>query len=295
MIAALIECAGRLPLELRISLGRCLGFIFSLIPTRDRKICELQLERFAKAMGGRALTSSVYQSVGQTLMESINLAPILKRLDTRVACPDWEQLAPKVSSRKSGILALSAHTGNWELLAAYFAAKGHKLTVIGRQARNLRFQEILAKLRARNGLKTVWRNDASGTKEIIRALKSKGIVAALSDQDTYVASKFVPFFGAPARTPSAMVDLAKKLECMIVAAFIFRTTRNSYEIRLHDIPAELPPEEILRTYNSLLEEYIRKFPDQWVWFHKRWRSLSEEQRLSSREYVRYLQGLQSGT
>ena len=131
-----------LPLSVRRSIGRIGGRLFSMIPTPDRKIAALQLDRFIPELGGRKLLPKVYVSIGQTTLESINLSPILDDLDRYMEFHDWE-VANKLLAQDRPLLVLSAHTGNWDLMAAFFIKHGFDVTTIGRRARNADFQAIL--------------------------------------------------------------------------------------------------------------------------------------------------------
>jgi len=284
----LVFCVGQIPLPIRALLGRYLGALFSLIPTRDRKIAGLQLDTFLPKHIKRPHVASVYGSMGATLMESINLAPMLANY-TKFVIADWAQW-DAVLKKKKGILILSAHTGNWDLMAACSVKRGYTLSVIGGEMQSPTLQAVLEEMRMKYGASTIWRADASGTRKIISALKRGESVAALIDQDTKVTSRMIPFFGTPAATPSAIIDLAKRCDAIIVAPFIFRTGLNRYKIVVKEFDISMPTDRILCEFNHALEEIILRYPWQWVWIHKRWRTMENGERLGSRKYLEYLLG-----
>src|SRR5690606_18747502 len=133
------------------------------------------------------------------------------------------------------IIVLTAHTGNWDLLAAYAIAKGFSVSTIARKARYPALQHLLELIRGSYGIHTIWRESPSSTRQIIRCLKTKGILAALIDQDIDADSTSVPFFSIPARYPAGLIELAAKSEAPIVAAFIFRQSFLRYKIYLHPL------------------------------------------------------------
>ena len=278
---------------MRSALGRSLGIMFATIPTRDRKVAALQLRALLGKSNPGPIIRAMFGSIGQTLAEAINLRPMINRLDSYVACSN-QALIQELLDSKRPVIALSAHTGNWDLLAAYGAERGFKLSTVGRPARSSLLQEFLSDIRAGYGVKSIWRGDQRSSRELLGELAQGHFIAAVIDQDTRVHSTFSSFFGLPARSPARLIELAPKYGAILVSAFIFRTGFNSYEIFVEKLPAGLSAGETLDEYHRRLEALIREHPEQWVWFHKRWRSLPSGERLSSKRYIEYLeQGLKS--
>jgi Kdo2-lipid IVA lauroyltransferase/acyltransferase len=282
----IIRILGILPLSLRSSLGRSLGYILSFIPTKDRLVASLQQQIFLPK-GSSSSPARVYMSLGQTLLECINLQPMLKNIDYYAACPNMDLISLSATGNRP-VVALAAHTGNWDLMAAFMIQKGVPLSTIGREAREQSFQQILHKIRESYGIKTIWRTKSNGTAAVIKELKENCVVAALIDQDTRVTSVPVPFFDHPASSPSGLVALGKRYNALFLTAFNFRTSRNQYTIFVEELDSSGSVEDILTQYNSRLEHFIKQFPDQWVWIHKRWRTDQNGKRMSSSEYISYL-------
>ncbi len=286
----LVLLLGVLSLGTRARIGRYLGFIFSIWRTRDRKIASLQMSTFLGSKASIANISGVYKSIGETLLEAINLKPILDKYQHYVDA-DWAQM-DEILSRGKPIIILSAHTGNWELLAACSVKRGYKVSVVGKEAQNANFQKILRGIRKRYGVQTIWKSGGSAVQEIIQALKANESVAALIDQDTKVTSVMVDFFGRPASCPATLINIGKEYGAVFIAPLIFRTRSNHYKIDLTELDSSKSTTEILTQFNQLLEKAIRLNPAQWVWFHKRWRTLAGGQRLSSSDYVASLEQVQ---
>jgi KDO2-lipid IV(A) lauroyltransferase len=276
---------GKIPLNLRIRLGRLLGTIVSFFPSRERTIADLQIQSVLGPESRKNL-KKIYANLGQTVLECTNLSPILASVDF----PGLQVFKTAVEN-EAGCLALSAHLGNWELLAAKVAASGINLTVIGRESRESTFQALIDNLRNSYGVKTLWRTERKGSnRELVRAFQKGKAIAALIDQDTTVSSIHVPFFGIPCKTPSSIIDLALRKGSSIIAIFIARTSNTHSRIFIKRLPitATTSTFEILSSYNQQLEALIREYPDQWVWFHKRWRTKENGITLSSREYTAQL-------
>jgi KDO2-lipid IV(A) lauroyltransferase len=276
-----------LPFWLRSALGWTLGYIAGLLPLRERTFAWLQLKVFLPEVSASRITPRVFANAGQTLLESLNIRPILTCTPARVTCDSWQQVEHWIADPRP-IVALTAHTGNWDLLAAWVIAQGIPLTTIGREARSASAQTVLRSIREGYGIETIWRSDRSGMKRLIACLQQRRVVAALIDQDTRVESISVPFFGSPAKTPVSLIKLGQKMNARFVTAFLFRTGWLRFSVFVEDIPDFETEQEVLAAYHQTLENLIRRYPSQWVWFHKRWRSPPGEETLSSRAYERVL-------
>lgn len=281
-----VRVLAALPLSLRGALGYLLGFIVGLLPLREARIARLQLAVFL-GRDSRILVARTFGNACRTLLESLNLKPLLASESHRISAPQWEKVESWLNDSRP-LVALTAHTGNWDLLAAYTISRGVPLTTVGREARNPAAQEILRSIRDGYGIETIWRSDRSGVKRLLGCMRDRRTVAALIDQDTHVESAYVPFFGEPARTPSALIGLGQKCNARFVSAFMFRTGRGRFETFIEELDSSLSPEELLTEYNRRLAALLRRFPTQWVWFHKRWRSRPSGETLRSREYLRWL-------
>ncbi|NMC64177.1 MAG: lysophospholipid acyltransferase family protein [SAR324 cluster bacterium] len=288
VLQSTLKVVGLIPIQLRSAFGFACGALFSCIPTRDRKVASLQLRLFLREKYNWKILTLVYAHLGQNIMESIELRPLLKAHCQFVKSDGLEKGFAHIANGK-GIIALTAHTGNWDLLAAYSIQIGYRLFTVGREARNPVLQEILSGLRLKYKIETIWRANASAQRQIIRALKERAVVAGLIDQDTRVSGRMLPFFDVPAFTPIGLAEIAKRYDATVFTAFIVRKGFMQFEVIAEPIDSHLSPEEITSEYNRRLEAIIRENPSQWVWFHKRWRTLPDGKRLSSKNYITYLE------
>jgi KDO2-lipid IV(A) lauroyltransferase len=285
----IVSLASLLPVNVRANLGYGCGLIWGLFPTRDHHLCRLQQRAF---LGTSSLlkTAQVFASVGCSTFETINLLPLISAHEHLIECPDWAAIK-QVADSSDGVVALTGHVGNWDLLAAYMVARGIPLCVVGREARNRHIQPVLEEIRQKYGVSMIWRADRQGVRTIHKTLKTGGIVGALIDQDTIVKSISVPFFGRYARTPSTLTELGLRLKTRFVSIFMVRIGMTRYRIYFREITNLESVTSVLTAYHAHLEEIIRLFPSQWVWFHKRWRSTENGTRLSSRAYTEVLKSL----
>jgi len=289
VLGALFSFVGSLPVAVRARLGAIGGALFGLLPLRDRRIAELQLTRFLNAPSPRLTAIGAYAEAGRNALTALNLAPLLPH----VYCPDSAFL-DSLKSRGRPALILTAHLGVWDLLGAYTVSRGLSVATVGRAARSPRLHAVLASIRDGYGIKTIWRDDPRGVRAILKHLQGNGIIAALIDQDTRVAGTFSDFFGFPAFTPSSLIDIARRHDAVMVTAFIIRRDDGVYEASVQPIPDSASLDEVLATYHARLEALIRRYPTQWVWFHKRWRTPRTGERPSSEAYERFLRSELAG-
>lgn len=174
-----------------------------------------------------------------------------------------------------GVILVTCHFGNWELLGAWLAQNGYPMKVVGTTLFDPRLDEILVETRNSAGNINLARG--KGTREIIRTLKDGEAVGMLIDQDTQVKSTFVNFFGRPAHTPTGPALLARRLGVPIIPIFMYRKDDLNYQLEC------LPPLELVKSddeegdirantqlISDAYEAMIRRFPEQWAWMHKRW-------------------------
>jgi KDO2-lipid IV(A) lauroyltransferase len=207
----------------------------------------------------------------------MNLAEILHLLAR--GCDDvaryvevegWERVeALRAAGR--GVLIVTGHCGNWELLAAAINCRGLGMRVVARALDEPELQELLVALRDRFGSRTIERGRPGAARELLRALR-EGALGMLIDQDTRVEGVWVPFFGRPAYTPVGAARIALKQDAAVVPSFIERLPDGRHLARFLP-PLDLPDDETEATalMTAAIEAQIRRVPEQWVWMHRRWR------------------------
>jgi KDO2-lipid IV(A) lauroyltransferase len=181
--------------------------------------------------------------------------------------------------RGKGVIFVSAHLGNWELLPLYTASLGYPASIIARRISNDGINDFMLKFRQQTGVRVILlKRRGKVGKDVFRALADNRILGVLMDQDSRVDGVFVNFFGRLAYTPGGPVALALATGAAIVPGFIIRDSKGCHQMKL------LPPYELkitgnkqkdilvnTQTLTGIIEEYVRKFPAQWVWMHQRWR------------------------
>ncbi len=133
-------------------------------------------------------------------------------------------------------------------------------------------QQLLVDLRNHLGTTTIARGTRGAARQLLEVLRGGGALAMLIDQDTKVDGVWVPFLGRPAFTPVGAAEIALRQKANVIPSFIERRPDGSHLIRF--LPAlDLPPDprEATALMTAKIEEQVRRRPEQWVWWHKRWR------------------------
>ncbi|MCX5693468.1 MAG: lysophospholipid acyltransferase family protein [Candidatus Omnitrophica bacterium] len=277
------------PIRIGLMLGQAFGSLSFYILKKDR---EKALKNLDIAFGDskskaekRSIAKKVFENLGKNFVEVISIPKFNRgNINRYVSCNNIGLLMRFVQENKGAII-LSAHFGNWELLAHYISMQGLPINVIARRARMDGLEAFLAGIRKKNNVNVIYR-DASA-KEIVDFLRNKKFVGIMPDQDMdSVSGVFVDFFGKSAWTPSGPAVLNLLTGVPIVPCFIVRKPFG-HEF-LIDGPAELVKtgdrkEDILENtqrYTKIIEDYIKRFPEHWVWFHDRWKTKICDQRTS---------------
>jgi Kdo2-lipid IVA lauroyltransferase/acyltransferase len=175
-----------------------------------------------------------------------------------------------------GIILITGHFGNWELAGAYVAARGIPIEVIVRRMNNPLFDSYLTRTRAGAGMIVV--HDRDAVKRTPRAFKAGHAVAFVADQGVLgLASTFVPFFGRPAKTPRGPAVFAMRFR--LPTFFVAAVREPDGKYRCVATPVEIPDtgdreadvDRVVASYTSILESWVRKYPGQYFWHHRRWK------------------------
>ncbi len=279
-----------LPLKWSYKLAHLTGGILSLIPTRDRRIAELHLQKIVKHPDPKAIVLGMYRSLAYTLVEAFSIPQLLKSSET-ISVKNPEVLS-RYLKYPHGKMILTAHYSNWELMAGFFIKTNPlRTSVIAKTTRNAVLREVLNQIRKSYGINVIDKDDKRGAYTILRYLKKGETIGVLLDQDTDVKSLFIPFFGRATKTPEAVIDAGLRTNAGIFVPFITRIAPFRFEFEIHELSNQKTKEELLLEYNQLLESKLREAPEQWIWFHKRWRSLPSGECPRTSEYIKYLESL----
>ncbi len=280
LLAIISSIARHLPLALVRGFGAFLGHVAWHIDRRDRRMAMENLAiAFPDWNAGQRRTTirRMWHHLGASMMEIVWLSNLNKTTLRRTTEVQGAEHIDQALAAGRGVLIFTAHCGNWEWLAATVALLGHPLTVLQRERDEPDLNRFITQLRAQFGIETIDRGSIAGARQMFRTLRKGGMLAFLIDQNIRAESVKVPFFGKPALTPIGPARLAARAEAPVMICFIER--RRGKQIVRFQPPMftthTTDPVEITARLTAAIEEQIRRVPEQWVWFHQRWRERPE--------------------
>ncbi len=268
-----------LPLKTNYIIGQSIGVLGYYLLKKKRR---LALKNLKTALGREypveeleRITKKAFISFALSIIETLYIPRIDSRyINKHIRIENLGYLDGAIK-RGNGVIFLAYHLGNWELANITCALQGYTYKVIVNQQRYPLLNELLNHYRQSKGCKIIPRGLA--IREIIKALKAGEVVAMVGDQGGKDGTP-APFFGIPTSTPTGFVRFALNSQAIVIPAIIVRERRFSHRIILErplkieeDKSVEENIENCLDRSNSLLEGYIRKFPQEYFWFYKIWK------------------------
>jgi len=280
-----IKVVGLLPRPLARAKGISLGLLVYFLHVRLRRVGLRNLELAFPQMPRRQrrrILRGVFVSLGRQLAE-VCLFPRYTRENVgKIVIYDGFENFERACARGKGVLFLTAHLGAWELSAFAHSLQGHPLWIVMRSLDNARVDHLLQSYRTMHGNRTVDKDDF--VRGLLAAMKAGEVVGILMDTNmTPPQGVFVDFFGIPAYTASGLARIALRTDAAVVPGFtIWDPTLRKYRLRFD------PALELIRTgdsekdvvantanFTKVIEDYVRRYPDQWLWVHRRWKTRPE--------------------
>jgi KDO2-lipid IV(A) lauroyltransferase len=218
-----------------------------------------------------------YGNLGRTTIETAVLpkctpAEVVGLFDV---IDNWA-IVEETLARGMGVIMVSGHLGNWELAGSYIASRGVHMEAVARRMQNPLFDEYLTDTRRRIGVNVI--NDADAVRRVPRVVRNGGVVGFLFDQGAVgLASTWVPFFGRYAKTPRGPAVFALRLNAPIVFACAVREPTGRYSMKFEEVivqrtgDLDRDVEAIVGAYTQVLERWVRIYPEQYFWQHRRWK------------------------
>jgi KDO2-lipid IV(A) lauroyltransferase len=260
--------------------GAALGWLAWYLAPRQRRLARAHL-----SIAFPEKSQAERDAIGRRSFASLAVGALetarADRLEIRRAVqltPDDEAVLRAEQARGKGVVLVTGHIGAWELFARRIAALGFPCGTVAKEAQDPRLTSVLERQRANAGLRVFWRGHPMSARQVLRFLRDGGVLGFLIDQDTRVAGHFVPFFGRAAFTPRAAGDLAARLGAPMVFACAHRVASGVHRISVRVIEVERTGDRerdsfaLTAAATRLIEEEVRKRPDEWVWMHPRWRT-----------------------
>ena len=272
----------KIPIKYIHKIGKILGFIwFYLIRIRREVVIDNLTKSFKNKYSKQEINQialSTYVNICIGALELLRMPQIIADgIDNYVEIENEHHINNALKKGK-GILILCAHFGNWDLLAVERGIKTNSVSIVTKESTSKGISQYWKQTRESFGVKfhkTKW-----VLFDLFKELKKNKIVGIIIDQH-YPGDKalIVNFLGRPAATSPGLAILAERSGSPVIPAFIIRTSKGTHKIifekplyfKLKSPNTQENYLENTKIYTKILETYIKKFPDHWMWLHRRWK------------------------
>ncbi|MDD4955246.1 MAG: lysophospholipid acyltransferase family protein [Candidatus Omnitrophica bacterium] len=272
---------GSFSLKWSYTLGNLLGSSACSVLPPQRKIA---MESLGIAFPGKTIkerkkiTRGFFVFMAQSAFELLYFLRHMDKLGS-VTIEGRENLDKALKAGK-GVILVTAHIGNFPLMSVKLANEGYKVNFVTRPMRDEKAGDYLFNLRENAGVKSIFsypkKECISG---IVKALRNNEIVIMQMDQNFGSGGVWVKFFGKIAATPVGPITLGLRTGAKLVPAYIYREGFSLHRIKVYPeeplIETENKDETILKntiTFSRIIQSWIEKYPEQWGWIHRRWKS-----------------------
>ena len=281
LVTVALRLMGSIPLTSVDSVTRWIGRIWFAIDKRHR---EIALKNLIQAFAGeksldsvRLLAMESFRNLSRIIFEiGWSLGQTSESLGRFISIRGFSHFR-NAMDRNKGVLLLTLHLGNWELLAGAAAKLDLPVHVLYRPLDVKTLDLFFNRYRSRFGARLI--PSPRSMRKILRALKQKESVLVLLDQNMdWYEGVFVDFFGKSACTNQGLALMALATEAPVIPVFLVRDGQRFITEFLEEIPLvrtgdrRKDLEENTRRYTQTLEAIVRRFPDQWLWVHQRWKT-----------------------
>ena len=281
-VCLLVRALALAPVSLARAAGIGLGWLVYLLHGRLRRtgLCNLQLAfPQMRPAERRRILRGVFTSLGRQLGSFCHFPHYNQENISQLAIYDGFEHFERAQACGKGVLVLTAHVGGWEVSSFMHALHGHPLHILVRPLDNPYLDRLVTRYRTRSGNRIIPKQDFA--RSMLAALRAGDTAGILMDQNmTPEQGVFVKFFGIPACTSTLLARMAMRTEAAVVPGFcLWDPTLWRYRVRFE------PAMETIRTgddeadivantaaYTKVIEDYARRYPDQWLWVHRRWKT-----------------------
>jgi len=283
LLARFLLSAFRLmPLRMALSLGASLGGLAYFLPGKLRRVGERNLElAFPEVSESerRRLLRSSFKNLGRLFGVFSHFATEKpKALEALIQCEGIEHLNTAQQEGR-GVVLFTGHIGAWELSSFALALFGHPLSFLVRRIDNPKIEAIVDLARTHLGNRTIDKRFAA--REMLQILRDTGTLGILVDLNTLDREGlFVDFFGMPASTTFMVAKLALRTGAPVLPVFApWDKDRKRFLLKI-DRPLiiertgdeQVDAQRVTQQYTRVVEDYVRQYPDQWLWIHRRWKT-----------------------
>jgi KDO2-lipid IV(A) lauroyltransferase len=279
-VRTLVAAIRLVPASIVPRLGAGLGLLVYALDASHRRVA---FQNVASALPARspseqrAIVRGAFRHFGRLLLQLLKfhtLSP--EAMLARVEFEGEERVRAAYAQGK-GVLFITGHFGSWELQALVHALRFPPMAVMARALDNQALNRLLEQMRTRTGNSVIYRQ--GGIRRVLRRLHDGGAVGLLIDQHILGRDAVqVDFFNRPAATTSAVAALALRTGARVVPLFALPAERGRFRM-IYEHPIEPPGAEVedpvrelTQRCTDVLEMYVRRHPDLWLWMHRRWRT-----------------------
>lgn len=264
-----------LPHKIALQAGNAIGIlIFYLWGSRRR----IAIDNIKMTIGDKQwlIAKETFKNLGKSLVEVIKIYYGLGgKIIGSVEVKGIENYN-KAKLKGRGILLITGHCGNWELMAVIFSVKVDNVSGVAREQNNPYLNKLVEKIRAKYGNKIIYKKGA--LKGILSELKKGGGVGILMDQAVLRNEGYIiDFLGKPAWTTKMPALIARKTDAAVIPVFINRDG-DRHIMNIHPeviLSAEQDFEKAIiedtKNFSKYIEDYIKSYPSEWLWIHRRWK------------------------
>lgn len=273
-------CVQALPLPAAQAVGRAVGSAAYYLAASQRRLAKRHLAlAFGQALPPaeqRKAALGAFQNLGQNIAEWLVLPRLSVAQVQRLIDAEGVEHLRAALAQGNGVMAITAHFGNWELISIYVASLGYQGGVLARRLRYPEYESFLLAMRGEKGVPTYVRGSL---KEVASVLRANHIIGMLPDHDIdSLEGVFVDFFGRPAHTVIGPAALSLMTKAPILPMFMIRQG-GRFKLVIEPpvaMPAtadrRLAMRELTQSWSRVMESYIRRYPDHWTWMHPRWKT-----------------------
>ena len=280
-VRAVVGTVRRLPMRLVLAAGTLLGWAFYLVDGPHRRLAIGNLRAafpLRSEAECRAIARGMFSHFGRLLMVLLKFSTMRpERMLAQVEF-DGKERVLAAHGQGRGVLLFTGHFGFWEINALVHALAMHPIAVLARPLDNPLLHGLLESVRRSTGNAVIYRRGA--IRRVLRALSDNQAVAILIDQHIQTSDAiYVDFFNRPAATTSALATLALRTGAPVVPVFALPLPGGRFRM-VYEHPVDPPPaddpdaiREFTQRCTDVLEMYVRRYPDLWLWMHRRWRDV----------------------
>jgi KDO2-lipid IV(A) lauroyltransferase len=268
------------PFKVVEQIANIFAFIIQHIIQYRRKVIEQNLEMvYGEHLPGnkKDLIKSIYRNFTYLWFEALQTNKITKKnIDHHFTTHRFERLSNSLKEEK-GVIIMGGHLGNFEWVTTFLGIKNIPFEGIVKKIKNKYIDQFMRTNREKNGCKMIYLKTA--LRQGMKALRSNKLLGIVADQDARKKGIFVNFLGQPSSTAigPAIFQLRSGAPMLFIAPIRTRYAHFDIYFDVIEIPADLKISDesihkILEAYSKVLEKWIRKYPEQWFWMHKRWKS-----------------------